>query len=597
MTDARSMSLASSRIITPTGPSPSDQPHWNTQRGSSMPYQRYARSEPRLPRPFNERTWPMKTLVRAPIWASVDMRDGNQALENPMDIDRKISMFDLLVRMGFKEVEVGYPSASDTDFRFVRHLIEHDKIPDDVTISVFTPARLDLIDRTFDSIAGADHAMVHLCNATACLWRDVVFGLSADEVQAMAVGSAEYIARRADATPHAGLRFEYSPETFNVTEPEFALAVSNAVVAIWDASPDRPVTLNLPSTVETDTPNIYADQIEWMHQNLDNRENIILSVHPHNDRGTAVASAELAVMAGADRIEGTLFGNGERTGNVCIATLALNLFSHGIDPQLDFSDIDEIRRTVESANQMLVPARYPYVGDLVYTAFSGTHQDAISKGLEAMARQASEAGASGGTVPWEVPYLAIDPKDVGRTYESVVRVNSQSGKGGVAHVLNSTYGLDLPRELRIEFARRVQHVADADGRELTSRDLLAIFSEEYLAPAEPALLLKDFQVARSQSISSVRAVLMRQGDTELNIEGTGPDPGAAFVGALAEAGITVELAGESGHAISDAHGGGFAAYAQITMNDRTWHGAGQAADHDSARLAAIVSATCRAMTP
>jgi 2-isopropylmalate synthase len=371
--------------------------------------------------------------------------------------------------------------------------------------------------------------------------------------------------------------------------------VSNAVTAVWDASADRPVTLNLPSTVETDSPTVYADQIEWMHRNVDNRAGIILSVHPHNDRGTAAASAELAVMAGADRIEGTLFGNGERTGNVCLVTLALNLFSQGIDPQLDFSDIDEIRRTVELANQMPVPARHPYAGDLVYTAFSGTHQDAIAKGLAAIAQQASTAGGPGGPVPWEVPYLPIDPKDVGRTYESVVRVNSQSGKSGVAHVLKNQYELDLPRGLRIEFARHVQRIADADGRELTSRDLYAILSEEYLDPAQPALLLKDFEVVQSPGASSVRAVIVRDGGTERRVEDTGTDLVTAFVRALAQADLVAELVETSEHAISDDHGGGFAAYAQLAVNGGTWYGAGVAPDRDSARLAAVTSAACRAL--
>jgi len=334
---------------------------------------------------------------------------------------------------------------------------------------VFTPARIDLIDRTFEAIRGVDRAVVHLCLATACLWREVVFGMSAAELRDFTVIAAEHVARRADGMTSSQLRFEYSPETFNVTEPEFALAISNAVTSVWEACPDRPVTLNLPSTVETDTPNVYADQIEWMHRNLDDRESIILSVHPHNDRGTAVASAELALMAGADRVEGTLFGNGERTGNVCLATLALNLFSRGVDPQLDFSDIDGVRRAVEFCNQMPVHARHPYVGDLVYTAFSGTHQDAIAKGLAALQDRAGQAERVPADLPWEVPYLPVDPHDLGRTYESVVRVNSQSGKGGIAHILSRTHGLELPRDLRIEFARTVQKITDEAGTELNSR--------------------------------------------------------------------------------------------------------------------------------
>ncbi|MFD8725754.1 2-isopropylmalate synthase [Streptomyces sp. NPDC059629] len=583
-----------SGIKPPVGPGRPDQPWWNPQRGSSMPFQRYARSGPRLPFEPTDRSWPTNSLATAPLWASVDLRDGNQSLSSPMDIERKSRMFELLVRMGFKDIEVGYPSSSDADFSFVRTVIENNRIPDDVTISVFTPARPELIDRTFQAIEGADRAMVHLCNATACLWRDVVFGMSAEEVQAMAVRSAERIARRAHSAKGTALRFEYSPETFNVTEPDFVLQVSNTIAALWDASPDHPVTLNLPSTVETDSPNTFADQIEWMHRNLDNRDGIILSVHPHNDRGTAVAAAELAVLAGADRIEGTLFGNGERTGNVCLATLALNLFSQGIDPQLDFSDVDEIRRTVEFANQLPVPCRHPYVGDLVYTAFSGTHQDAVAKGLAAIERQASEVGIPEAEVHWDVPYLPIDPKDVGRTYESVIRVNSQSGKSGVAHVLKRAYGLDLPRGLRLEFARRVQCVADG-GSELTSRDLRAIFAEEYLDFAQPGLLLKDFRVVRKESTTSVEAHVVVGNGAEACLHGTGPDTAAAFVEALLQAGFALELMELTEHTVGETLGTGFAAYALIRLNGESWYGAGLAAERDAARLNAVTSAVCRAL--
>ncbi|WP_078495830.1 2-isopropylmalate synthase [Streptomyces sp. LaPpAH-108] len=562
-----------------------------------MPFQRYERPAPPIPHEVTDRGWPANTLVKAPLWASVDLRDGNQSLSSPMDVERKQLMFDLLVRMGFKEIEVGYPSASEADFSFVRRLIERDEIPDDVIISVFTPARLDLIDRTFQAIKGADRAMVHLCNATACLWRDVVFDMSADEVQAMAVRSAEHIARKASAAKGTDLRFEYSLETFNVTELDFALQVANTVTALWDASPDHPVTLNLPSTVETDSPNVYADQIEWMHRNLDGRDGIILSVHPHNDRGTAVASAELAVLAGADRIEGTLFGNGERTGNVCLATLALNLFSQGIDPQLDFSNMDEIRRTVELANRLPVSSRHPYVGDLVYTAFSGTHQDAIAKGLAAIERQAAEAGITWGEVPWDVPYLPIDPKDVGRTYESVVRVNSQSGKGGVAHLLMSSYGLDLPRGLRVEFAKHVQRAADDGDRELTSRDLFALFTEEYLDVAQPALLVKEFRATRAESTTSVDALIAWGSETEARLSGTGADAADAYVDALLDAGLTCELVELTEHTVGEALGSGFVGYALINMNGASWYGTGLAADRDGACLNAVTSAVCRALAP
>ena len=581
----------------PVGPRCPDQPWWNTQRGSSMPFHRYVRSGERLPAEPIDRSWPSKSLVQAPLWASVDLRDGNQALRNPMDIERKSAMFDLLVRMGFKDIEVGYPSASDADFSFLRLLIEKDRIPDDVTISAFTPARPELIDRTFQALQGADRAMVHLCNATACLWREVVFGMTADEVQRMALRSAEQVARLAEAAKGTALRFEYSPETFNVTEPEYVLQVSNSITALWDASPDRPVTLNLPTTVETDSPNVFADQVEWMHRNLDRRESVILSVHPHNDRGTAVASAELAVMAGADRVEGTLFGNGERTGNVCLVSLGLNLFSQGVDPQLDFSDIDEIRSTVEFANQLPVGPRHPYGGDLVYTAFSGTHQDAISKGIVALEAQATKAGTSTTEAPWAVPYLPIDPKDVGRTYESVIRVNSQSGKGGVAHILKSAHGLDLPRGLKVELGRRVQEVADDSGVELTSRELRSIFMQTYLNPASAKLLLKDVQVATEAEVVVVEALVVDHEGQESRVAGLGPDPVTAYTRALASHphGTPVERAEVTGHPLEDSFGPGHAAYAELTVEGMTWYGAALAGDETSARLGAVTVAVNRAV--
>jgi 2-isopropylmalate synthase len=559
-----------------------------------MPFSRYERSGTRLPQQRTGRTWPSKSLVRAPLWASVDLRDGNQALRDPMDIRRKTTMFDLLVRMGFKDIEVGYPSASHADFSFVRTLIEQDLVPDDVTVSVFTPARPELIDRTFEAIDGADRATVHLCHATACLWRETVFEMTTGEVEELAVRAAGHVARRADATTGTRLRFQYSPETFNVTEPEFVLGLSNTVAALWDASPDRPVTLNLPTTVETDSPNVFADQVEWMHRNLDNRRSVILSVHPHNDRGTAVAAAELAVLAGAERIEGTLFGNGERTGNVCLATLALNLFSQGIDPQLDFSDIDGIRRTVEFANQLPVPPRHPYVGDLVHTAFSGTHQDAIAKGLAAIGRRAAETGTPAAAVPWSVPYLPVDPKDLGRTYESVVRVNSQSGKAGVAHVLNTAYGLDLPRAMRVEFGRRVQRAVDLDGGELTSRELHGLFAEEYLEFDRPRLVLKEFGTTPCVSGVALAATVVLANGEELRLTGDGDDPVAAFAAALSGIGITVQRPELTGHPLPDTIGTRFAAYVRITVDGTVHHGAGIADDAEGARLTAVVSAVNRA---
>lgn len=529
----------------------------------------------------------------APLWCSVDLRDGNQALANPMDRKRKSAMFDLLVQLGFKEIEVGYPAASDTEFDFVQDLIRQDRIPDDVTISVFTPARPDLIERTFESIQGVGQGVVHLCLATACLWREVVFGMSSGELRSFTVDGARLVSRLADTMPRSSLRFEYSPETFNVTEPEFALAVSDEVTAVWDACPDRPVTLNLPATVEADSPNVYADQIEWMHRNLARRDSVILSVHPHNDRGSAVASAELALMAGADRVEGTLFGNGERTGNVCLATLALNLFSRGIDPQLDFSDIDQVRRTVAACNQMPVPARHPYVGDLVYTAFSGTHQDAIAKGLAALHKMSERTGQPLASLPWQVPYLPIDPHDVGRTYESVVRVNSQSGKGGVAHVLERHYGLDLPRGLRIEFAKAIQRVAEETGTELTSRQLWDTFTTQYLQPPEE-LLVKEFREDEHGSQVHLEALLVMAGGEEAWLAGDGADTATAFADALTRAGRPAVVRTVASHPINDAAGVRTATYAEVAINGSSAWGAALDTSATKATLSAVISALSRA---
>jgi 2-isopropylmalate synthase len=463
---------------------PGEQPWWNRQRPSAMPIHRYVRDDRPVRLPPAERTWIDRPPDRAPLWSSVDLRDGNQALPSPMDVRRKRAMFDLLVRIGFKDIEVGYPAASEADFEFVRHLVASDSIPDDVTISVFTPARPALIERTFAAIRGADNAVVHLCHATACLWRDVVFRMSPAEVLRLATDNAEHMLRLADRAGGAAIRFEYSPETFNLTEPEFALEISDAVARTVDATPDRPLILNLPSTVEMHTPDVYADQIEWMGRNLDRRDSIILSVHPHNDRGTAVAAAEFALAAGAERVEGTLFGNGERTGNVCLVTLALNLFSRGIDPQLDIRDIGAIRAIVEECNEMPVPARHPYAGDLVFTAFSGTHQDAVAKGLAHLAGRAAAAGQDASELPWKVPYLPVDPRDLGRSYEAIIRVNSQSGKGGIAHVLRAGWGLDLPLEQRAEFAATIQRVTDQSGAELSPEQIWKIYQSEYRGTAD-----------------------------------------------------------------------------------------------------------------
>jgi 2-isopropylmalate synthase len=577
-------------LQTPSGPAREGQPRWNPQRGSSMPTGRYGHSGPRLAETPIRRSWPDREVSYAPLWCSVDLRDGNQALPNPMDPLRKEQIFDLLVEMGFKEIEVGYPSSSEADFEFVRRLIREDRVPDDVTISVFTPARLDLIDRTFESIRGTDRAMVHLCLATACLWREVVFKMSALELQRLTIESAEHVARLADAASASRLRFEYSPETFNVTEPGFALAVCDAVASAWDASPDRPVTINLPSTVETDSANVYADQIEWMHRNLANRESIILSVHPHNDRGTAVASAELALMAGADRVEGTLFGNGERTGNVCLATVALNLFSRGVDPQLDFSNIDAVRRTVEFCNQMPVHTRHPYVGDLVYTAFSGTHQDAIAKGMIALHNKAATTGQPVSSLPWEVPYLPIDPRDVGRTYDSVVRVNSQSGKGGIAHMLRDTRGFDLPRAMRMEFAKTIQKITDKSGNEVNSQQLWDIFKREYLTPYGQ-LMVKEFREHEHEDADQVRleTVLITRDGNHNQLSATAATVGAAYAEILAAAGHPVELEDVTLHPIGDQT----AAYAYVTLHGSSTYGAGLADTPTEAVLGALTSAANR----
>ncbi|EWM14640.1 2-isopropylmalate synthase, partial [Kutzneria sp. 744] len=481
----------SSKIRMPSRPAPAEQPAWNTQRGSSMPVHRY--------RPFHElveeisvpdRTWPDKRITTAPLWCAVDLRDGNQALIDPMSPARKRKMFDLLVRMGFKEIEVGFPAASQTDFDFVREIITDGAIPDDVTIQVLSQCRVELLDRTFEALRGARKAIVHIYNSTSILQRRVVFREEREGIKKIATAAAEYAVELAAKQPDTDFRFEYSPESYTGTELSYAVEVCNAVTEILGATPERPVIINLPATVEMATPNVYADSIEWMNRHLERRDSVILSLHPHNDRGTGVAAAELGYQAGADRIEGCLFGNGERTGNVCLVTLAMNLFSQGIDPQLDMSDIDEIRRTVEYCNQLPVAERHPYGGDLVFTAFSGSHQDAINKGLDALKSEADRAGVPVEDFPWEVPYLPIDPKDVGRSYEAVIRVNSQSGKGGVAYVMKTEHQLDLPRRLQIEFSKVVQGVTDSQGGEVSPRQMWDAFAGEYLDRVTPLELVR-----------------------------------------------------------------------------------------------------------
>jgi 2-isopropylmalate synthase len=530
-----------------------------------MPAHRYRRAEPKDLLEPGTRTWLGRSPDHAPLWSSVDLRDGNQALADPMDLGRKRKMFDLLVRLGFKDIEVGYPSASEAEFEFVRHLVTGDHIPDDVTVTVFTPARPELIDRTFEAIHGMDRAVVHLCHATACLWREVVFRMTPSEVMALAETSARRLVRLADRAEGA-IRFEYSPETFNVTEPEFALEIVNTVAGIVDATPDRPLTLNLPSTVEMHAPSVFADQIEWMGRNLDRRDAIILSVHPHNDRGTAVAAAEFALAAGADRVEGTLFGNGERTGNVCLVTLALNLFSRGLDPQLDLSDIPAVRRAVEECNQMPVPDRHPYAGDLVFTAFSGTHQDAITKGLVHLENQGAAAGVPVGELPWDVPYLPVDPHDLGRSYEAVIRVNSQSGKGGIAHVLRTRWGIDLPVGLRPEFARVIQRVTDLSGTEVEPGQIWRIFREEYCDTGDW---------------------------TAFAAFASGDDPVEALLAAVRERGVDARVERQVRDAGGPGSGAAHVCYAQLLVADELVWGAGLGATSRAATVAAVLSALRR----
>src|SRR6476659_2434237 len=440
-----------------------------------MPFSRYLPFSEQIRVELPDRTWPTRRITSPPQWCAVDLRDGNQALIDPMSPERKRRMFDLLVRMGYKEIEVGFPSASQTDFDFVRQLIEEDLIPDDVVIQVLTQARDALIERTFESIRGAKQAIMHLYNSTSTLQRRVVFGLPKEGIIDIAVQGARLCRKLGEKhendTPESVVLFEYSPESYTGTELEFAVEVCNAVNDVWQPTPDRKSIVNLPATVEMATPNIYADSIEWMHRNLAHRDAVVLSLHPHNDRGTAVAAAELGRLAGADRIEGCLFGNGERTGNVCLVTLGLNLFSQGVDPQIDFSDIDDIRRTVEYCNQLPVHERHPWGGDLVYTAFSGSHQDAINKGFDAMRVAAAEAGHDVDDHLWEVPYLPVDPKDIGRTYEAVIRVNSQSGKGGGAYVMKTEHQMELPRRLQVEFSKVIQQVTDTAGGEVSPKDM------------------------------------------------------------------------------------------------------------------------------
>ena len=562
-----------------------------------MPKHRYA---PFIPVDLTDRTWPTKKMSKAPKWCSVDLRDGNQALIDPMDAHRKLTMFQLLVKMGYKEIEVGFPSASQTDFDFVRKIIDENLIPDDVVIQVLTQARKPLIERTFESIKGAKQAVVHLYNSTSTLQRRVVFGQDKEGIKKIATEGAQICQDLVASVPGTTVFFEYSPESYTGTELEYAKEVCDAVNDIWKPTPDHKTIINLPATVEMATPNVYADSIEWMHRNLKYRDSIVLSLHPHNDRGTGVAAAELGYLAGADRIEGTLFGNGERTGNVCLVTLGLNLFSHGIDPHIDFSDIDDVRRTVEYCNQLRVPERHPYGGDLVFTAFSGSHQDAIKKGLEHMERDAKAAGKEIDDHTWAVPYLPIDPKDIGRTYEAVIRVNSQSGKGGVAYLMKNEHHLDLPRRLQIEFSQVVQAKTDSEGGEVSPEELWKIFEDEYLPAASNSWGRFTFDsIAQSSQVGkdvSLTVALTDAGKKE-TLTGTGNGPIAAFVEILnSHLGKTpVRVLDYYEHALSSGGDASAAAYLECEVGGKTYWGVGIDPSTTTASLKAVVSAVNRGL--
>lgn len=565
-----------------------------------MPIHKYRPYHETVTVDLPDRTWPSKRITVAPRWCAVDLRDGNQALIDPMSPERKRIMFDLLVRMGYKEIEVGFPSASQTDFDFVRSLIDGDLIPEDVTIQVLTQAREALITRTYESLIGAKRAIVHLYNSTSVLQRDVVFRTDKQGIIDIALDGARLCKAAESITVGTEIYYEYSPESYTGTELEFALEVCNRVIAIFEPTPERKVIINLPATVEMATPNVYADSIEWMSRRLDQRENIILSLHPHNDRGTAVAAAELGYLAGADRIEGCLFGNGERTGNVDIVALGINLFTQGIDPQIDFSDLDEVKRTVEYVNQLPVPERHPWAGDLVYTAFSGSHQDAIKKGFEAMAADAEHRGVTVDDLVWAVPYLPIDPKDLGRSYEAVIRVNSQSGKGGVAYLLKNDHALDLPRKLQIEFSGVVQAKTEAEGGEVTSAEIWEIFQDEYLPASSVEDKWGQFELAstRTQSDMSGTVALhteLRVGEQLVSTDTTGNGPIAAFLNVLTEQGVEVKLYDYVEHALSGGGDALAAAYVELNVNGVRLWGVGIDADISTASLKAVVSAVNRAV--
>jgi 2-isopropylmalate synthase len=567
--------------------------HDTTQQPSGMPFQRY---RPFTPIELPDRTWPNAVITKAPRWLSTDLRDGNQALIDPMTPARKLKMFDLLVRMGYKEIEIGFPSASQTDFDFVRQLVEEDRIPDDVRVSVLTQAREDLIERTVQSLVGLDRATVHLYNATAPLFRRVVFGVDKDECRAIAVRGTELVMKYAEELlGDCDFGYQYSPEIFTNTELEFAVDVCEAVSDVWQPEADREIILNLPATVEVATPNVYADQIEWFSRHLTRREHSAISLHPHNDRGAAVAATELALMAGADRVEGCLFGHGERTGNVDLVTLGMNLFSQGIDPQIDFAidgGIDEVRRTVEFCTQLPVHPRHPYAGDLVYTAFSGSHQDAIKKGLEDLEKRAAERGIPVSEIEWEAPYLPIDPHDVGRSYEAVIRVNSQSGKGGVAYVMKSEHKLDLPRRLQIEFSRVVQQHTDDVGGEVSADSMWLYFKDTYLDREAPLKLNSVHTSSAEGEKDRLTVNVYHQGEL-VTLEGTGNGPIAAFVAAINELGYDVRVLDYAEHALSSGGDAIAAAYVECAVGDQVLWGVGLDPNIVTASLRAVVSAVNR----
>ncbi|WP_084465374.1 2-isopropylmalate synthase [Nocardia salmonicida] len=570
-------------LTTPSGAVADGAPAWNRQRHSAMPSYRYRDVHRRVDVPVGHRDWPDARMTTAPLWVPVDLRDGNQALAEPMDPARKRRFFELLIAMGYKEIEVGYPSASQTDFDFVRLLAETPLAPPDVAVVVFTPARRDLIERTVESVRGiANEVVIHLYTATAPVWRAVVLGKDRAQLRELIVAGARDVLELAGELPN--VRFQFSPEVFNLTEPDFALEICDAVTELWQAAPQRPVTLNLPATVEVATPNIYADQIEYMHRNLARRDGVILSVHPHNDRGTGIACAELAVLAGAQRVEGCVFGNGERTGNVDIATLALNLHAQGVDPMIDFSDIDEIRHTVEHCTRLPVHERHPYVGDLVHTAFSGTHQDAIGKGMAEHRRRAAAEGIPERESQWQVPYLPIDPTDLGRSYDAVIRVNSQSGKGGIAYLLHTEYGLDLPRRLQIDLAKRVQEHADETGAEITAKELFTLFEQAYTAP-EHRITLVRWEIADG----TTELVLAAHGNERRSVHHS-VGPVEALTAALAEAGHPIEILGLTQHSVNTGADSTAVSYVEYRAAGRTGWAFGRDTSVVAASLDAVMNA-------